>query len=47
LRTSIISLAQQRLLMSHLDGVTDVAVLLSPYGMVVSVDRAGGVYVFQ
>jgi phosphoinositide-3-kinase regulatory subunit 4 len=35
------------LLKSHLDIIQDVAVLRVPYGMVVSVDRAGMVYIFS
>ncbi|KAJ5102384.1 hypothetical protein NUU61_004606 [Penicillium alfredii] len=46
-RSTVISLQQQMLLKSHLDIIQDVAVLRVPYGMVVSVDRAGMVYVFQ
>ncbi|KAE8147277.1 hypothetical protein BDV25DRAFT_142918 [Aspergillus avenaceus] len=46
-RSTVISLQQQQLLKSHLDFIQDVAVLRSPYGMIVSVDRAGMVYVFQ
>ena len=46
-RRTVISLQQQQLLKSHLDFIQDVAVLKVPYGMVVSVDRAGMIYVFQ
>ena len=46
-RSTVISLQQQMLLKSHLDIVQDVAVLRVPYGMVVSVDRAGMVYIFS
>ncbi|KAL4746921.1 hypothetical protein BDW72DRAFT_25228 [Aspergillus terricola var. indicus] len=46
-RSTVISLQQQQLLKSHLDFIQDVAVLRVPYGMVLSVDRAGMVYVFQ
>ena len=46
-RSTVISLQQQQLLKSHLDFIQDVALLRVPYGMVVSVDRAGMVYVFQ
>ncbi|KAL9625227.1 MAG: hypothetical protein Q9160_000629 [Pyrenula sp. 1 TL-2023] len=38
---------QRALLKGHMDGVTGVAWLGRPYGMVVSVDRAGVVMVFQ
>ncbi|ERF74363.1 hypothetical protein EPUS_02050 [Endocarpon pusillum Z07020] len=46
-RSTIISKQQQMLLKNHLDGITDCCVLRRPYGVVVSVDRGGGVYVFQ
>jgi phosphoinositide-3-kinase regulatory subunit 4 len=46
-RNTVISAAQQALLRSHLDGIMDVCVLERPYGVMVSVDRGGGVYVFQ
>ncbi|KAL4886666.1 hypothetical protein BJY04DRAFT_228458 [Aspergillus karnatakaensis] len=46
-RSTVISLQQQQLLKSHLDFIQDIAVLRVPYGMVISVDRAGMVYVFQ
>lgn len=46
-RSTVISLQQQQLLRSHLDSILDVALLESPYGMVVSVDRSGVVFVFQ
>jgi phosphoinositide-3-kinase regulatory subunit 4 len=46
-RSTVISLQQQMLLKSHLDIIQDVAVLRQPYGMIVSVDRAGMVYVFK
>ncbi|KAK2812896.1 hypothetical protein FQN50_000917 [Emmonsiellopsis sp. PD_5] len=46
-RSTVISLQQQQLLKSHLDSITDVALLEVPYGMTVSVDRGGMVYVFQ
>ncbi|KAF5856824.1 Serine/threonine-protein kinase [Aspergillus alliaceus] len=46
-RSTVISLQQQQLLKSHLDFIQDVAVLRVPYGMIISVDRAGMVYVFQ
>ncbi|KAF3385143.1 Serine/threonine-protein kinase ppk19 [Penicillium rolfsii] len=46
-RGTVISLQQQMLLKSHLDIIQDVAVLRQPYGMIVSVDRAGMVYVFK
>lgn len=46
-RSTVISLQQQMLLKSHLDIIQDVAVLRQPYGMIVSVDRAGMVCVFR
>lgn len=46
-RSTVISLQQQQLLKSHLDFIQDIAVLRVPYGMVISVDRAGMVYIFQ
>ncbi|KAL0262663.1 Serine/threonine-protein kinase [Diplodia seriata] len=46
-RDTLRSLQQQQLLKGHLDNVSDVAVLEQPYGMVVSVDRAGVIMVFQ
>ena len=46
-RSTVISLQQQRLLTSHLDSVTDVALLEWPYGMIISVDRSGVIFVFQ
>jgi len=46
-RSSIISAAQQRLLRTHMEGITDVAVLRKPYGCVVSADRAGTIFVLH
>lgn len=46
-RSTVISLQQQQLLKSHLDSILDIALLESPYGMVVSVDRSGVIFVFQ
>ena len=46
-RNTVISQGHQALLRSHLDCIMDVCVLERPYGLVVSVDRAGGVYIFQ
>jgi phosphoinositide-3-kinase regulatory subunit 4 len=45
--SSIVSMQQQHLLKSHLDTIMDVALLEVPYGMVVSVDRMGCIYVFS
>ena len=46
-RSTVISGVQGELLRSHLDAVTDVALLESPYSATVSVDRSGVVFVFQ
>ncbi|PSN62239.1 phosphoinositide 3-kinase regulatory subunit 4 [Corynespora cassiicola Philippines] len=46
-RTGLISLQQQHLLKSHLDTVLDVALVEQPYGMVVSADRSGVIYMFM
>ena len=46
-RSTVISLQQQQLLRRHLDVITDIAVLESPYGMTVSADRAGVIYIFS
>ncbi|KIW00464.1 hypothetical protein, variant [Verruconis gallopava] len=46
-RSSVISMQAQVLLRTHLDTIMDVAFLEMPYGMVVSADRAGVVYVFS
>lgn len=46
-RSAIISAQQQQLLKNHLDTIMDVAILESPVGMTVSVDRMGCIYVFQ
>ncbi|KAI9053077.1 hypothetical protein LZ554_003346 [Drepanopeziza brunnea f. sp. 'monogermtubi'] len=46
-RSTVISLQQQQLLKSHLDSILNIALLELPYGMVVSVDRSGVVFVFQ
>jgi phosphoinositide-3-kinase, regulatory subunit 4 len=46
-RSTVISGSQARLLRTHVDGVGDLCVLRRPYGVVVSVDRMGCVYVFQ
>jgi phosphoinositide-3-kinase regulatory subunit 4 len=46
-RSGLISLQQQHLLKSHLDDILDVAFLELPYGMVVSSDRSGVVFVFM
>lgn len=46
-RNVVMKEEQRALLKGHMDGVTGVAWLGRPYGMVVSVDRAGVVMVFQ
>lgn len=46
-RSTVISLRQQQLLKSHLDAILGVALIESPYGMIVSVDRSGVVFVYQ
>jgi phosphoinositide-3-kinase regulatory subunit 4 len=46
-RPTVMTLHQQLLLRTHLDAITDVALLESPYGMTISVDRSGCTYVFQ
>ncbi|KAL8833172.1 MAG: hypothetical protein Q9170_004429 [Blastenia crenularia] len=46
-RSTVISQQQQHLLRNHLDTIMDVAILESPVGMIVSVDRSGIIKVFQ
>ncbi|KAF2268813.1 phosphoinositide 3-kinase regulatory subunit 4 [Lojkania enalia] len=46
-RSGLISLQQQHLLKSHLDTVLDVALIEQPYGMVISADRSGIIYMFM
>ena len=46
-RNTIISATQQQLLRTHLDTITDVAMLRKPYGCVVSVDKGGNIFVFH
>ena len=46
-RSTVISLLQQQLLKSHLDSILDIALIEHPYGMLISVDRSGVVFVFQ
>lgn len=45
-RSGLISVQQQHLLKGHLDTILDVALVESPYGMVISADRSGRIYVF-
>lgn len=46
-RNTIISIAQEQMLKTHTDDVTDVCLLRKPYGCIVSVDRSGAVFVFH
>ncbi|KAI6247434.1 Serine/threonine-protein kinase ppk19 [Erysiphe necator] len=46
-RSTVVSLQQQYLLKSHLDSILDIALLESPYNMIVSVDRSGVCFVFK
>ena len=46
-RTGLISLQQQQLLKTHLDKIMDVALVEQPYGMVISADRSGVIYMFM
>jgi phosphoinositide-3-kinase regulatory subunit 4 len=46
-RSGLISLQQQHLLKTHLDNILDVALIEQPYGMVVSADRSGVIYMFM
>jgi len=46
-RSTVISMQQQQLLRNHLDLILDVALLEVPYGMTISVDRSGVIYVFK
>lgn len=46
-RNTIISMAQQQLLRTHMDEITDLCLLRRPYGCVVTVDRGGAVFVFH
>jgi phosphoinositide-3-kinase regulatory subunit 4 len=46
-RYETIRLSAMNLLSGHLDTVTDVAVLERPFGMVLSADRSGRVFVYQ
>ncbi|KAK4574785.1 Serine/threonine-protein kinase [Recurvomyces mirabilis] len=46
-RYDAIRLSAQRLLDGHLDAITDVALLERPFGMVLSADRSGQVFVHQ
>ncbi|KAK1750970.1 Serine/threonine-protein kinase ppk19 [Echria macrotheca] len=46
-RSTVVSQEQQQLLTSHLDTITDVALLESPFPMSISADRGGVVFIFQ
>lgn len=46
-RYETIRLSAQNLLNGHLDTITDVALLERPFGMILSGDRSGRVYVYQ
>ncbi|KAL8812274.1 MAG: hypothetical protein Q9223_001209 [Gallowayella weberi] len=46
-RSTVISQQQQQLLKNHLDTIMDIALLESPVGMVVSVDRSGVIKVYR
>lgn len=46
-RSGLISAQQQYLLKGHLDTILDVAFLEQPYGMVISGDRSGVIYMFM
>ena len=46
-RYEAIRMSAQQLLEGHLDTITDVALLERPYGMVLSADRSGQVFVHQ
>lgn len=46
-RNTIISLAQEQMLKTHMDDITDVCLLRKPYGCIVSVDRSGAIFVFH
>ena len=47
LRSTVIQASARALLRTHMDGIMDVIVLRKPYGLVVSVDRGGCVFVWQ
>lgn len=46
-RSGLISLQQQQLLKTHLDKIMDVALVEQPYGMIISADRSGVIYMFM
>lgn len=46
-RSTVISMQQQQLLKCHLDSILDVAFLEVPYGMIISVDRSGVIFIYQ
>lgn len=45
-RSGLVTVQQQHLLKGHLDTIMDVALVEQPYGMVVSADRSGRLYIF-
>jgi len=45
-RQAFISLQQEKLLKNHLDAILDIALIESPFAMIVSVDRAGCINIF-
>jgi phosphoinositide-3-kinase regulatory subunit 4 len=45
-RSTVISLGQQVLLRNHLDTIQNMALIETPYGMIVSLDRSGVICVF-
>jgi phosphoinositide-3-kinase, regulatory subunit 4 len=45
-RQAFISLQQEKLLKNHLDAIMDIALIESPYAMIVSADRAGCINIF-
>ena len=46
-KSTVMSLNQQLMRRTHVDAITDIALLESPYGLIVSADRSGCTYVFQ
>lgn len=46
-RNTLLANFGEHLLSTHMDGITDLIVLRRPYGVIVSVDRSGGVMCFQ
>ncbi len=46
-KSTVMMLNQRLVQRAHADAITDVALLEAPYGMILSVDRSGSVFVFQ